>query len=220
MLVEVHPRGFPAATEIAHLTVAAAHNVRLDPRVSHIELVFDAPEFEGQGYWTWSKAEADTIRATLYGSPVDVLQPPADQRAGSVDLEELVAHAEEHHVDRLAFDRWVHRNLLQLDDIVRERVRPQAVPGGRSTGLQAVWDVWTDGRLRLWQHPGMSQAERRRLFFRTFAAHGLLLPRHWATFHDLWEGRVDDQDGLIRCLDRLPSVPSHTAGVETGRPTS
>lgn len=203
MKIEVIPAGFPAAEEIRARTGSAARNVSLHPSVSQVELCFDAPEFEGSGFWMVERLEDGTVAATLYGSPMDALEPVSGRgSAPGIDLGRLPRQGA--RLDRLRLDRWLHRNLLQLDDLVQGRVRPDQVPAERSEGLQAVWDVWTDGRLRLWQHPGMSQAERRRLFFRTFAARGLLLPRHWATFHDLWECRVENQAGLLASLERLP----------------
>jgi hypothetical protein len=205
MEIAVVPVGFPASDDIRQRTRAAVRNVQLDRSVARLELCFDAPEFEGSGYWTVERQEDGSLHATLYGSPLDVLEPPPrglDPRI-DLDLPQLLLR-EGVRIDPLRLDRWLHRNLLQLDDLIQGRVRPDQVPAERSAGLQAVWDVWTDGRLRLWQHPGMSQAERRRLFFRTFAAHGLLLPRHWATFHDLWECRVENQSGLLASLERLP----------------
>ena len=204
--VDVYPQGFPRDGDLREWTRTAARNVKLSPDVRSIELVFDAPEFEGHGYWSLQRLDDGGIEAHLYGSPRDVLEervaPPGP--SDEIDLTQLVHQRDRFPVDPLRVDRYLHRNLLQLDDLVRGRVSPQHVPAPRSRGLQAVWDVWTDGRLRKWQHPGMSLAERRRLFFRTFAASGLLLPRHWATFHRLWEGEYGDQDGLLQSLSHLP----------------
>ena len=83
-------------------------------------------------------------------------------------------------------------------------MNPEQIGRSRSTAFQTCWDVWTDGRLKGRAMPGISQAERRGVFFRTFAAGGMLLPRHWAIFHDLWEGRVADHAGLMRALAELP----------------
>ncbi len=204
MRVIIVPEGFPGTREMSAVASIAARNISLHPEVASLELVFDAPEFQGSGFWTILRA-TDGIEATLYGSPLDVLTPRkvGDDPGIDLDLQRVVLEADS-RLDRLQFDRWIHRNLLQLDDLVRGRVRPQEIPSNRSEGLQAVWDVWTDGRLRNWQHPGLSQAERRSVFYRTFAAHGMLLPRHWETFHRLWKGDFGEQTGLLRSLEQLP----------------
>jgi hypothetical protein len=107
-------------------------------------------------------------------------------------------------VDSLRVDRWLHRNLLQLEDILSGRIQPAALPPGRAGAFQACWDVWTDGRLKQRALPGISLAERRRAFFRSFATGGLLLPRHWEVFHRLWEDRVRDQADLLEAVRILP----------------
>jgi len=203
--VELFPAGLPRADVLAERCRLAAQDIRLDPSVERIELCFDAPEFLGAGFWTVRREPGDRVSAALYGAPRDILTPPGrrdDPR--HLDDVEFVCALPPERLDVIATDRWLHRNLLQLDDLLRGRVTPDRVPRSRATGLQAVWDVWTDGRLRHRQQPGLSQAERRRMFFRTFAPQGMLLPRHWATFHRLWEGRYLDQPGLLRALEELP----------------
>ena len=79
---------------------------------------------------------------------------------------------------------------------------------------QVCWDVWTDGRLRAERLPGVSLAERRREFFRRFAGGGLLLPRHWKTFHDLWDGQLPGHRGLLEATRRLPRLGSARPGDE------
>lgn len=205
MKVEIFPPALPRAELLAERCATAALEIRLDPSVARIELCFDAPEFVGAGFWMVRRLEDNEVSASLYGSPRDILTPPGrrdDPR--HLDDVDFVVGLPPERLDVIAADRWLHRNLLQLDDLLRGRVAPQKVPPTRATGLQAVWDVWTDGRLRQSHKPGLSQAERRRMFFRTFAPQGMLLPRHWATFHRLWEGRYADQPGLLRALDELP----------------
>lgn len=205
MQVEVEPRELPGVEEFAPRCRAAAEHVGLAPP-RRLVLALDAPEFTGCAWWQID-ADGQGYEATLYGSPDDVLEAPQGGWAPRAGL--AVAEAPANRaLDPLLLDRWLHRNLLQLDDIVRGRVRPREVARSQVAALQACWDVWTDGRLRRWQHPGVSQAERRRLFFRAFARSGLLLPRHWQLFHELWEGALgedgEEQAGLLRALSQLP----------------
>ena len=204
--VEVYPEPLPGSDQYADHARRAAQNVGLVERVEHLTLALDAPEFEGSGYWQIESEPAGPIRATLYGSPADVLA--LDSRVRMFEVARLdaetIARTPGVVFDPLRLDRWLHRNLLQLDDILQGRVRSREVQRGDSVGMQACWDVWTDGRLRLWQHPGLSQAERRRIFYRVFADRGLLLPRHWTVFHELWEGHLRDHEGLVAAVARLP----------------
>ena len=186
------------AEQIAVRANLARVHVGLDDRVRTLRFVLDAPELEGSGFWQ-SESGADGIVATLYGAPADLLpeQSPYTRRHQSV----LSATIE---LDLLRVDRWLHRNLLQLDDLLGGRVDPARIPDGKAAAMQSCWDVWTDGRLRAWQHPGLSLAERRAAFLRTFSRSTPLLPRHWAIFHGLWEGSLNGHDGLVRATESLP----------------
>jgi len=199
------PESFPRLQEITTLAVEAAGHVKLSAGIRRITLVFDAPEFEGSAYWHVERDDPPYVEATLYGSPRDILSPPlpGGDPLADVDLDRL-GQIDPERVDRLRVDRWLHRNFLQLDDVVCGRVRPHALPTALAAGFQACWDVWTDGRLRQRQQPGLSLAERRRVFFRVFASRGMLLPRHWQVFHELWEGGYGEHEGLLRALSHLP----------------
>jgi hypothetical protein len=183
----------------ARANLARVH-VGLSDRVTRLEFVLDAPELEGSGFWQ-VEATGTGLTASLYGAPSDLLPEQSawarHHRAVTPTVVEL---------DLLRVDRWLHRNILQLDDLLERRVDPARVPDGRSTAFQACWDVWTDGRLRAWQHPGLSLAERRALFLRTFSRGTPLLPRHWAVFHELWEGSLSGHDGLVEAIGALPPV--------------
>jgi len=203
MRVEVVPSRFPGVAQIArHVRDAAAH-VGLEDDLESIGLVLDAPEFEGSGFWQLETSKEAVARAVLYGSPEDLLV--ADRRRSGSSDPELLAGLDDAALDVLRLDRWLHRNLLQLDDLRRRRVRPEEIDSKDGEGLQACWDVWTDGRLRAWQHPGLSQAERRRLFYRVFAARAVLVPKHWQVFHELWEGGLAEHEGLLQAIRRLPT---------------
>jgi len=181
----------------ARANLARVH-VGLVDRVHKLCLVLDAPELEGSGFWQ-CEDDGPGLTATLYGAPADLLpeQSVYTRHHRSVTGTKV-------DIDLLRVDRWLHRNLLQLDDLLCGRVDPERVPGGSSAALQACWDVWTDGRLRTWQHPGLSLAERRALFLRTFSRGTPLLPRHWAVFHALWEGKLQGHEGLVEAVQSLP----------------
>lgn len=206
-LIRIEPTDFPGLAQIEVAARSAIDHFELQSRLIELRLVIDAPEFEGDGFWSLERDGVEGIHATLYGSPRDLLRP-GDWREDPrrlLDVSQLAALGAD-RLDRLRLDRWLHRNLLQLDDLLSGRVDPRRVSSESSAGLQAVWDVWTDGRLRARQQPGYTQAERRRLFFRTFAQRGLLLPRHWEIYHRLWDGKYGDQDALLLALESLPQV--------------
>jgi hypothetical protein len=207
ILVEVLPGDLPGAASLPQLADEAAHHVGVRDKLERLTLVLDAPEFEGVGFWTVETGPQTRVDATLYGSPRDLLvldQPEFGERV-SIDLS-VVGNGARHSLDRMRADRWLHRNLLQLEDVLSGLVDPETLPSKMSRAFQNCWDVWTDGRLRLWQRPGLSQAERRRVFYRTFARGGLLLPRHWEVFRDLWEGRAEGQADLLAAAGRLPEL--------------
>ena len=205
--LRIEPEGFPGSPVMRQAALTALSHLGLQARFARLDLVLDAPEFEGSAFWSFEHTADVRVQAALYGSPRDVLRPGAwnEDPQLTLDLTRLSALGDD-RLDRLRVDRWLHRNFLQLDDLLSGRVLPSAVPPPRAAGLQAVWDVWTDGRLRARQFPGLTQAERRRIFFRVFAQHGLLLPRHWDVFHRLWNDQFADQSGLLRALDALPQA--------------
>jgi hypothetical protein len=205
--IRLEPAGFPGTDLVIEAANLAAANLGMDARLRELEIVFDAPEFSGSSFFMVQNLPQEAgFKAQVYGSPEDVLARGAvggDPDALSpARLRELDPDA----VDRMRLDRWLHRNLLQLDDLLSGRVDPTGIPAGKSLPLQSLWDVWTDGRLRERQMPGLTQAERRSIFFRVFARHGLLLPRHWRLFHELWEGKHANQAGLLRALEGLPEI--------------
>lgn len=206
MQIEVFPQELPGSEHYAEHARRAAQNVGLVDRVAQLTLALDAPEFDGSGFWQIEDAGHGAIGATLYGSPADVLA--LDSRVRVFEIARLdaatIARTPGVSFDPLRLDRWLHRNLLQLDDILRDRVCAAKIRRDDAPGMQACWDVWTDGRLRTWQHPGLSQAERRRAFYRIFAHRGMLMPKHWAVFHELWDGHLNGHEGLTEAVGRLP----------------
>jgi len=183
----------------ARANLARVH-VGLSDRVTRLEFILDAPELEGSGFWQVDSNEAG-LTASLYGAPTDLLPEQSAWARHHRSVGPAVVE-----LDLLRVDRWLHRNLLQLDDLLNGKVDPDQVPNGKATAFQTCWDVWTDGRLRAWQHPGLSLAERRALFLRTFSRGTPLLPKHWAVFHALWDGSMNGHAGLVEAIDALPPV--------------
>ena len=206
MQADLIPSTFPRREEIEASAEMAAGQLGLHDEIENLHLVLDAPEFEEGGYWQIERGPAG-IEATLYSSPRDVLTPPNYREAKDLGLDEdRLGEVDPGKVDLLRLSRWIYRNLLQLDDVLQGRIDPSSLPRGSSAAFQICWDVWTDGRLKHRLLPGFSLAERRRSFFHTFTVGGLLLPQHWALFHELWEGKVDDQDALLAVVGKLPPV--------------
>ncbi len=205
MQIEWIPEAFPRRDDLMQVAAIAARQIGLDEELHGLRLVLDAPEFEEGGYWELEERD-DGSWAILYASPRDVLAPLGYGEFVEPGLDEDRLHeVPPERVELLRADRWIHRNLLQLEDILKTRIEPGAIPAGTSAAFQLCWDVWTDGRLKLRALPGISLPERRRVFFRAFAAGGMLLPRHWEVFHQLWEDRLAGQEGILEAMRRLPA---------------
>ncbi|HKI83277.1 MAG TPA: hypothetical protein VKA63_02985 [Candidatus Krumholzibacteria bacterium] len=206
MRTEVIPERFPQRAVLQESALAAASNLEMSSRLAVLRVVLDAPEFEVGGFWQIESAR-EGLCAIVYASILDLLTPRAalEHRAADLDEDRIQELATE-RIDRLRIDRWLHRNLLQLDDLLCKRIDPALLSRRDAAAFQACWDVWTDGRLKALSLPGISLAERRRLFFRTFAERGLLLPRHWKVFHALWDGKLADHEGLIEASRSLPAL--------------
>ncbi len=210
MRARLVPRNFPRGGEIEEAALDAAVHLGLTEQVARLQLVLDAPEFEEGGYWLIETGR-EGVEATLYSSPRDVLTPPSHRDRPDLGLDEdQLDQLDPRQVDLLRLDRWLHRNLLQLGDILHRRIDPGGIPRDACAAFQICWDVWTDGRLKQRALPGISLAERRRHFFRRFASVGMLLPQHWRVFHALWEGRLAGQEGLLEAVRGLPPLPSVT----------
>jgi hypothetical protein len=206
MYVEVIPESFPRAIALQEIGLAAATNLGMPTKLSTLRLVLDAPEFEDAGYWQIEDPHGSPC-AILYASIVDLLTPRSREDSRKRDLdEERLGELTEERFDRLGIDRWIHRNLLQLDDLLEARIDPRKLTRAETAAFQACWEVWTDGRLKRMSLPGTSLAERRRVFFRVFARGGLLLPHHWRVFHQLWDGGLQGHAGLTEAVRRLPPV--------------
>ena len=103
-------------------------------------------------------------------------------------------------------ERYLHHQFLAVKDILTGVIRPEAVPRRLAESYQEAWAVTVDGRLRRAAMPGHPVAERRRRFFRTFSATGMLLPQHWDIFHTLWECNHPTHELLLELAETLPGL--------------
>jgi hypothetical protein len=103
-------------------------------------------------------------------------------------------------------ERYLHHQFLAVKDILTGVVRPGEVPRRLAESYQEAWAVTVDGRLRRAAMPGHPVAERRRRFFRTFSATGMLLPQHWDIFHTLWDCNKPTHELLLELSDALPGL--------------
>jgi hypothetical protein len=109
---------------------------------------------------------------------------------------------------RVRADAFLHHQLLWAGDVLRCELRPTDVPASLAEGFAAAWAVTVDGRLARLDLPGYGLVDRRGRFSRLFSTAGVLMPDHWASFEDLWDGlvaRPRDVVGLVRRLPRLQS---------------
>ena len=105
-------------------------------------------------------------------------------------------------------ERYLHHQFLAVRDLLGGIVRPGDVPVGFAEAYQEAWAVTVDGRLRRGALPGHPVAERRRRFFRTFSATGMLLPQHWDIFHTLWDCNTPNHELLLELAAALPGLAS------------
>jgi len=103
-------------------------------------------------------------------------------------------------------ERYLHHQFLAVRDILTGVVRPDDVPRRLTESYQEAWAVTVDGRLRRAAMPGHPVAERRRRFFRTFSATGMLLPQHWDVFHTLWDCNKPSHELLLELAEALPGL--------------
>jgi len=85
-------------------------------------------------------------------------------------------------------ERYLHHQFLAVKDILTDVVRPDEVPRRLSESYQDP------------------VAERRRRFFRTFSATGMLLPQHWDIFHTLWDCNKPTHELLLELAEALPGL--------------
>ena len=103
-------------------------------------------------------------------------------------------------------ERYLHHQFLAVKDILTGVIRPEDVPRRLAESYQEAWAVTVDGRLRRAAMPGHPVAERRRRFFRTFSATGMLLPQHWDIFHTLWDCNKPSHELLLELAEALPGL--------------
>ena len=111
-------------------------------------------------------------------------------------------------------ERHLHHQFLALRDLLDGSVRPGDIPANMVEAFQEVWAVSIDGRLRRNSMPGLTIAERRRIFYRIFAGGGVLMPQHWEIFHELWNCDHPDHAALLDWVCALPGLAQPRNGQE------
>ncbi len=160
---------------------------------------------------------ASPREAVLFCHPGHFHQDPAAGLGGlpSIlpwEMPELRREDGEEEVSTSSAGRFLHHQMLALRDLATGVVRPSEIPDATAVAYQEAWAVTIDGRLRGLSLPGLPAAERRRRFFRTFSAGGVLQPRHWDVFHVLWELEEPDHGTLLDLAERLPGGSREAAG--------
>jgi hypothetical protein len=103
-------------------------------------------------------------------------------------------------------ERFLFHELQALKDMLDGSIVAAGVPADLAEAFQEAWAVCIDGRLRRQSLPGLTIAERRRIFYRIFSEGGVLLPSHWDVFHQLWECDSPDNESLLDWVSRLPAL--------------
>jgi hypothetical protein len=104
----------------------------------------------------------------------------------------------------------LHHQLLWAGDVLRGELRATDVPTSLVEGFAAAWAVTVDGRLARLDLPGYGLVDRRGRFSRLFSTAGVLMPDHWASFQELWDGLVARPRDVVGLVRRLPRLQSRT----------
>jgi hypothetical protein len=111
---------------------------------------------------------------------------------------------------RTRTDSFLHHQLLWAGDVLRGELRATDVPASLAEGFAAAWAVTVDGRLARLDLPGYGLVDRRGRFSRLFSTAGVLMPAHWASFQELWDGPVARPRDVVALVRRLPRLQSRT----------
>jgi hypothetical protein len=214
------PEEHPLAPVLQPLAAAAARRLELPDHLAALTLCLDdiAPDDRvwfsfGSGDAT-ARGEAPPVRLTLYLHPDLVTR----DRPASLSVMPAVMDWEQHQppadaagegaedLSRAKAERFLYHHLLFVRDLRQGRLTRLGVPRRHLEALQELWAITVDGRLRHWNLPGYSAAERRRRFLRVFSVAGVLLPEHWQIFHELWEEEEIGAKRLLHMLERLPRL--------------
>ncbi|MBK8166358.1 MAG: hypothetical protein IPK64_10425 [bacterium] len=109
-------------------------------------------------------------------------------------------------LSRARTDAYLHHHLQWAADAVSGVLRPDQVPASLTEAFTACWAVHVDGRLARRELPGYPLGERRGLFSRLFSTGGILMPDHWKSFQDLWDGQFERPREVVAVARRLPHL--------------
>ncbi len=203
------PEDWPHRERLSPLARAAAAQHELDDAFPHITLVVDDVAADERSWLSLREGAG----LTLYCHEALFLRDSAASLAmGPPSLPwELGERPDAPDEPPAAFsvrktERYLHHQFLAVRDLLTGVVRPGEVPAELAEAYQEAWAVTVDGRLRRGALPGHPVAERRRRFFRTFSATGLLLPQHWDIFHELWDCNHPSHGWLQERAAALPRL--------------
>ncbi len=207
MLLRVEPGDWAHAAAVAALAREAARCHGLTERLRELSLILDDFVPDERPWLRFPNPDS----LEIYGHPGHFLAERGAELPGRLPTLPWEFRASPATVEAPPFapvrgERFLHHHFLAVADMLVSRIDPARVPPVRAEAFQEVWDVTIDGRLRRHHLPGLPVAERRRRFARLFGPAGVLLPRHWELFHELWECDDPTQDGLLACADRLPPL--------------
>ena len=207
--IVIMPVDWPHRERLQPLVQAVALQHELEDHLPEITLVIDDVAADERSWLTFREGAG----LTLYCHEDLFLRDSAASlamRPPSLPWELGERHGEESEPPA-AFsvrktERYLHHQLLSVKDIIAGIVCPGDVPRGLAEAYQEAWAVTVDGRLRRGALPGHPVAERRRRFFRTFSATGMLLPQHWDIFHTLWDCNHPSHALLLEWATALPGL--------------
>lgn len=207
----LEPADWPLRHLVLPLLETAARRLDLAGELAAITLVLDAPAPDERA-WLHVTGSAPRRCLTIWLHPDQFLQErPARPRAGRDCRDWELGLAPPDASPPAAADfslpkaqRTVYQQLLLVRDLLAGSLQPQAVDPQASEAFQEAWLVTVDGRLQRAGLPHHSAAERRLRFVRVFAPAGVLTPRHWTIFNQLWD---DDYPVQATVLARIRALP-------------
>jgi hypothetical protein len=219
--MELHliPEDWPLADQLLPLAASAVARLELEDRLDRLELIPDAMAPDDRS-WLRLDRGGGGAALTLWFHPDQVLRDRPGHgtaRPETRDWELAPVPPEEPAIDGADFSapnaqRFLYQQLLLVQDLLAGRLHPDRVPPSLVEAFQEAWLVTVDGRLQREALPHLSAAERRMRFLRLFSPAGVLTPRHWSIFNDLWEGRVAEEAEVLAQVRLLPPLSRRRRG--------
>jgi hypothetical protein len=207
VLLRVEPAEWAHAAAVATLAREAAARHGLADLLNELTLVMDdiAP---GERPWL---RRAGPGSLEIYGHPGHFLAeggaaPGGDRANLPWELRAPAGPPAAAPFAAARGERFLHHHFLAAVDVLVRRIAPSRVPPALAEAFQEVWDVTIDGRLQRRDLPGVPVADHRQRFALIFGAAGVLLPRHWERFHELWSWDDPTQEGLLEHALHLPPL--------------